>query len=255
MSWYNSDWKRRAAILIDNHAGATPIDVTATIPTDWPAFWDTVLTTGNDIRVTAADGITLLPFDTDAFNATTKVGVIEIDNYAVPSTAAGVQAYVYWDHDTAPNGRTPFVPSSPKEGYIEIGKPGSGSEPVIVAAPVQAGSDTPAAVIPKTPAEEIQVWFNLLPAMQKRRTPNQKSFLFEGVDTVTYQVLNSSSVAQAGMIDTATVRTMHPGWVRVLVKAGADNTNYVLELSVGTTGLRTLRFYATIKVRTITPPA
>lgn len=62
MSWYSSNWRYRASISVDNTAGAGgAIDITASIPTNWDEFWDNVLSTGNDVRVTDADGETCSP--------------------------------------------------------------------------------------------------------------------------------------------------------------------------------------------------
>ena len=72
---------------------------------------------------------------------------------------------------------------------------------------------------------------------------------------MTYDVLDANGASVAAMVDVTSVRMMHPGWVRVLVKQGSDDTNYILQLQVTTTGLRTLRFHAAIKVRTISPPS
>ena len=254
MSWYDPLWKRRAAILIDNHGGASTIDVDAVVPADMPSFWDNVLASGNDIRVTDADGLTLLTFGTTGFNATTKVCTLNIDNYAVNSTVAGVTAWVYWDNAAAADARTSFSTSSAKTGYIEIGSPGSGSEAVVIAKPVSPGVDNPPHVIAKDPGEQIHVWFNVLPALRKRRIPFNKSFYLETIQSVTYDVLDSSAASVASMVDTTTVRVLHPGWVRVKILAGADDTNYVIQLKVSTTEARILLFYATVKVRTIIPP-
>ena len=254
MSWYDANWKRRAAILIDNHGGASTIDVDAVMPSDWPSFWDNVQASGDDIRVTDSDGVTELTFGTTGFNATTKVGTINIDDFAVNSTTAGIVAWIYWDNSAAADARTAITTVSPKTGYIEIGSPGSGSEPVVIGRPVSPGVDNPPHIISKDPGEHIHVWFNLLPAMRKRRIPFNNSIYLETLQTATYDVLDSAGASVPAMVDTTTVRVLHPGWVRMKVLGGTDDANYVIQLKVSTTEARILRFYATVKVRDILPP-
>jgi hypothetical protein len=253
MTWYDKDWNRRAAILVDNHAGSSQIDIDAALPSDWPNFWDNVQTNGEDVRVTDGAG-TALTYQLVSFNSTTKVGNVQVDDYSAPSSTAGVVVWIYWDNANAADAQGSFTASTPKSGYVALGQPGSGSEYVINGLPEAAGVDNSRTILSKHPDEVIHVWWNLTPSLLKRRVQNEESLLLEEVDTATYSVLNDQDVAQAGMIDTTSVRALHPGWVRTTIQAGADDTNYVAKLTVKTTELRTLTFHATVKVRTIHAP-
>ena len=118
MSWYSSNWSHRQAIVIDNLTGAGTIDVTASLPADFDPFWDNVLVSGNDIRVTLADGKTLATYDVDAFNAVNRAGIIEVDNLTATSSDAMLVLWLYWGNPAASSATTTFTPSAPKTGYI-----------------------------------------------------------------------------------------------------------------------------------------
>ena len=167
--------------------------------------------------------------------------------------------WIYWDNPNGPSsGAGSFTISTrptPKVGYIEIGNPGSGSEYVINARPEPTGSTQSAITLAKT-ADEIQhIWWNLLPAMMKRRTAGNGSTLLEEVETATYTVKHSDGTnTTAAMGITGSMRTLHPAWVMTPIQAGSSTANYVVTVTVTTTAGRTLNFHTTIKVRDIAAP-
>jgi len=112
MSWYSNQWTRRRKFTVSQNAGSTTIDVELTVPKEDDEFWNNVLASGNDIRATSADGITLVSFDLNSFNTTTRAGTIELDN--VTAIATGTTAFwLYWGNSAATSGTSSFVPASP----------------------------------------------------------------------------------------------------------------------------------------------
>ena len=241
--------------MVDLHAGAGTVDVSATIPPDWPAFWDNVMSTNADIRVTDAAGV-LLTYQITSWNYGNKAGVIEGDGWVSPNVTAGSVLWVYWDNPNGPSsGAGSFSVSSAKTGTIQIGSPGSGSEYVINARPEAAGSDNAQVILAKTPTEIQHIWWNLLPVMMKRRMSGEGSRLLEELETATYTVTHSDgSDTSSAMAIAGDIRALHPAWVRTPIQAGTDTANYVVTLKVTTTENRTLHFHTTIKVRTIDAP-
>ncbi len=256
MAWYDSAWKRRAPIAVDLHAGAGTVEIEATIPADWPAFWDHVMTNGNDIRVTDGTGA-LLTYQLDSWNHSNKAGKIQVDNWVSPNVTAATNIWVYWDNDSDPSSAASSFSfgGTPKNAYIEIGAPGTGSELVITARPEPAGSQNPRLEFSKTPNEIQHVWWNLLPVLLKRRTPGNGSRLLEEIETATYTVTHSDGTdTTSAMAITGDMRTLHPAWIRTPIQGGSSTANYVLTLQVTTTGPRTLNFHCTFKVQTIKAP-
>lgn len=255
MTWFDADWYRRAPITVDLHAGSGTIDINAPIPADWPAFWDNVMTSGDDVRVVDGYG-TLLTYQLNAWNHATKTGSIQVDNWTSANPAATQQIWVYWDNPNGPaSAAGSFTVSAAKTGSIEIGNPGSGSEFTLPARPEKPGADNSEIILAKTPSEIQHVWWNLLPVLMKRRTKANGSGLLEEVETATYTVTRSDGTDMtATMAITGQIRTLHPAWVRTPIQGGADGSNYVITLTITTTSTRTLNFHCTFKVRTIDAP-
>ena len=258
MSWFDAAWYRRAPITVDLHsAGAgTAIDITAAIPSDWPAFWDNVMSTGADVRVTDGAGAPLT-YQLDSWDYANRTGNIQVDDWTSAAPAATQQVWVYWDNPNGPSSAAGSftVGGQAKTGSIEVGNPGSGSEYVLPAKPEKAGADTSQIILAKTPSEIQHVWWNLLPAMIKRRTKYNGSSLLEEIESVTYTVTHSDGTnTTSAMGITADIRTLHPAWVKTPIQAGSDTANYVVTLTATTSTGRTLNFHCTFKVRTIDAP-
>ena len=146
-SWYQDfangyQWSYRAAITVDVGSNTGARDVSISIPATWDYFWETVRSAGQDVRITAADGVTLIPFDIDTFSATNRTGTIEIDNYTVPGTGSRVYLlWIYWGQASCSTAITPLSISGADTGYIELGRPSTR----LVSNPIQRpGTPSPA---------------------------------------------------------------------------------------------------------------
>jgi hypothetical protein len=258
MSWYDSDWGHRAPILVNNFSGAATIDAQAVITKadGFTRFWENVdvSNAGADIRVTAADGVTLLTFDVDAFNATTEYCEIQIDNWSPGSADAGVVAWLYWGAAGKSDATTNFNPAVGfKTGYIEMTKPGSGTQRMVKCRPETPGATQPRTEIHKALADEIHLWWDLSGVLGVRSVPSQGHRLFDEIKHVTYDIeANGSPVGS--MVDLAGVRMVGPAFIRTTVKAGTSGTNNVIILTVTLQSGRVLDFRATIRVQDVTEP-
>lgn len=254
-SWYKDYanpsyvWQYRAYITVDVGSSTGSRDAQITIPADWDEFWTTVRSAGQDIRVTAADGVTLVTFDLAAgFSTSTRAGVIEVDNYTVPGTGSRVYGlWVYWGQADCATGVTAIVPSTPDLGYIELSRPGIRQ---VSAAPERPGDTTPRGRISKRSTETVHVWVRLADLLAIRREAHSRSLDYESVSTLTYDV-QLATVSQAAMISVPSARIVeHDGelWARVNVAAGSDDATYTLLVTIGTTLGQTLTGSALVQV-------
>jgi hypothetical protein len=255
MTWFDKDWNRRAPVTVDLHLGSGTVDLDIDLALAGPNFWDNVqVAAGNDIRMADGSGAPLT-YKILNWNHATRTGNVIVNNWEAPNVSRNVQAWLYWDNSNASAGGSVFTPAGlAADGIIEIGSPGTGSESIVVGRREAPGADNSRTVISKHPDDITHIWWNVLPALMKRRVAEAESLLLEEVESATYAVLNTSDVAQGGMIETNTMRSLHPGWIRTTIKDGADDTNYVAKLTVGTTLGRKLTFHATVKVRKIHAP-
>lgn len=235
VSWYDSNYKYRLAITVDNTAGgAGAADVTISIPYTLELFWSTVLSSGEDVRVTLGDGVTLATFDLDSFSKANKVGTIEIDNVTLVAACSHV-LYLYWGYASATTGVSAFVPAAPKTGYIEQGKP---ADPVVVVTRQKPGETRSRDVISKIATETVQVWFDFRNVLERRTDPYATHLDYEEISYAVCDVTVNGSSSGASLITVADTRVITTaqggGIVAVLVKGGASGTNYTVEALVTT---------------------
>lgn len=236
MAWYNDTYRRRTAITVDN-PGTTPIDVDVTIPKEWDAFWTTIDTSGNELRVVTFDGQTVLSYAIDdgsggAFSKTNRLGRLRIDGMAVPTTASMLLIWLYWDPSSVVgSAAVAVVMASIRSGYIELGRPGQHRFAHRSQTP---RSTKPRDIVHKTVLEQAYVWVRYDHALGKRFTAGRGGSRHEEPLLVTMNVQNSSAADQTAMYDLTECRWVESPrgelWLRARVKAGTSGTNYTIVL-------------------------
>lgn len=242
-SWYKDyanptyEWKYRAVITVDVGTATGSRDAQITIPKDWDLFWDNVRSAGEDVRVTSADGVTLVTFDLAAgFSTTTRTGVIEIDNYTVPGTGSRVYVlYVYWGQASCSSGLTSFSPSSPDTGYIALEQPYGR---LITTRPQRPGDTVLRDRVSKRVDEDVFIWFRLTDLLHPRRDKFFNRLGYEGIATVTWDV-QTGGASQAGMFSVPSIRVVETDdgdiWARCTVDDGSESTDYAVIVTITTT--------------------
>jgi len=238
----------RVSITIDSTASASAGDVQILIPDTFTAFWDTIDSSGNELRVAAADGVTLLNYKLASFSKANRAGYIQIDDFT-PAEAKVCQVWLYYGMSGAASGAAVFVYAASKTGYIYLGQPGTATKSI----PERPGETQPRDVISKTTSESVWVWFDFGPRLQARITPADGYFQFEEVYSVAYDV-QLATASQAGMITATSPKIVHGRFVQVLVGAGTTGTDYTVICTVNTRippdlTAQTLQARAIIKVR------
>lgn len=231
MAWLSNVWKRRIPITIDNSTASTPADAQGIIPKDLPFFWDRIDASGNELRVTAADGVTLLTYDIvasggGAFSKTNKDGRIDIDGMTLPASPNSmVLAWLYYDSTSNQgDGSSAVVIAAPKALYIVTGKP---KRRRFAFMQHQAYATRPPFTLPKFTSEIRDHFIAYRDALRTRdgvKRQNEEPYY------VTIDVVNESSVSQASMFAISETRFMGSEvdpteiWVVAKVKAGTTNT-------------------------------
>lgn len=246
MSWYDSDFRERAPISAVNTAGGATKDVDVVIPKDWDAFWDEIDTAGAELRVTAADGYTLLSYDVDngsggAFDRTNRLGRIRIDGASVPGTANECLLFwVYYDSISAQgDASVAVVIASAETGYIDRGAPVGW---IAAAGPPRPGRDRPNSVHGKSASDDGFLFLDVTALLERRSIDFAGKHYYEEPRAITYEVqLSSSEAAQATMIDTASTRWLETKtrfgrslYARLRVKAGTTALEYTLVATIPT---------------------
>ncbi len=232
--WLSPSFRKRLVLTGDNSsaAGATA-DFQGAIPAkDNLEFWDDIDTSGNELRVTAADGITPVTYDIDnnsggAFNKTTKDGRISIDGATVPTTPNSMVAFwlYYNTASTQGDASSAVTIASPRALYVDTGLP-----PEMNRHPYRR----PQAYATRTPDtkhkytfENDECWISLRDALRGRRGAMRH---FEEPWYATMGVLDEAGVSVASQFAIGDMRFVtnererDEVWLVAKVKAGTSAT-------------------------------
>ena len=249
MSWIDASWSFRVPVTFDNTSGSAAIDGRVTVPATFSQFWDHVLSTGFDVRVTAADGVTPLTFKRSTWDYANAAAVIDVDNWAPGSADASVVAFLYWGRVAAPDAASVFTALSPKLGSIELATPRG---IVVDARGESPGTTTPSQRIEKKPAETRFVYIAVESLLAPRSTLAAGSRLYEEIQWIQFRVTDGA-VDQPGMYDETATRVIESGgqrYARVQIAAGAAAEDYTLETTIRTSLGQAVELRHLLRVRT-----
>lgn len=248
MSWFNASWSHRTAILVDKlTAGVATVDVTATIPTDLEEFWDNVLASGNDVRVTDADGRTLEVYDLAAgFDTATRTGVVEVQAVLPPIADSMMVLWLYYGNSGAADARTAFAPAAARTGYIYSGMPVA---PIFKASGEEARATAPRQQIAVTPYEGGMPWFDVTPRLTPRYEPYEGRRLNEEISYVIQKFWSNAGADQGAYYQEAQMRIYDQGHVRCHFAPIPANSDWAISLQVGTTLGRVVNPWVKVRCR------
>jgi hypothetical protein len=241
-----NEFAYRRPIAIDNSGGSSgAFGWSILLPKFDDLFWSNVRSSGEDMRVTAADGQTLITFEAAGFSQSTRTVTIEVASDTAEAGSAVLQRWLYWGNSAVSTASTSVVAGA-KTGYLDLGRP---TERQIKVRPERAGSTRWQGRTAKSASEQVWVYFDLRDMLQTFTDNYGRKFHYEEIAYVSYEVL-AGGAAQAAMIDATSIRFID-GWCRVLVKAGTTGVNYTISLTVVTSLGRTLNPRAGLLVQSV----
>lgn len=251
MSKYDAAYPYRAAITVDGSANTdNSKDVVVTIPPDMAEFWDTVLSTGADVRVCTADGRTLATkIHLSTWDYANKSGVIAIEAVDVTTNSVMHALWLVWGDPDAVTVSTAFTPSTALLAHLWIAEPVEG---VVVVKPERPGDTAPRVALSKPTAEVTYLFWDFGPRLLTRATAYAGSKSYEEIATVDVAELQDANGDEVpGTHDLSRCRLLDGG-VAQFVEAGATGTSYTAVCVVTTTLGRTLEARALVRVRNVT---
>lgn len=235
MAWYNSGWRFRRPVTVNNVGGtSSTISFIEDLPDD-DHFWENVRSDGDDIIATGPDGVTLLPFNLNGYNRNNKAGTLRA-HIADPYDDANNLVWLYYgnaDQTTSLQG-SPTLTNS-KAAQISDALPGRYR---IQAQPERDGATIPRVKVQKSAAESLLLWWDLSAYLQKSRRRINGRDRREEIAAASFSVLKDSSntpTEDTNLFESAVVFAA-PHWVGTVVKAGDTGIDYVMSLTVTTTG-------------------
>lgn len=237
MSWYDEDFAKRAAISVHCPSASSSADVDVVIPPDWDDFWETIDSSGAELRVCDADGYTLLSYSVDngsggSFSKTSRLGRLRLDSVTLRNAIGVGLLWLYYDNTGASSAAVSTTISGALVGYIEQGRAPSDAIPF---RPLEPGVSQPRVQRAKTPNETIGVWIDVTRALEHRRTATAGSDRWEEPWHVTPSSVDEEGTT-AAVEDLSKTRwfettsgTGRRMMLRLSCDAGSNGTNYTLK--------------------------
>ena len=267
MGWYHSDWLYRAPLTFANPSGVNEPEGQVTIPPAMGKFWSQVQSDFSDIRITAADGVTLLKWAFDGSNsAANKVATIQIDEtghnvaslYGNTAATASVGAFIYWGNDSAglADGwdNSINITTTPKAVITDLSAPNSSSTTYVL----QCGKPTPDQEYPthrirKQVNDETLIYWDLSACMSKLARHSNLSRRDEEIAYATAVIYDQDGADTTSAMTVLNSIAIGKNYVVSMpIKAGTHEKRYIIIMTFGlvnTAGtMRTLDQRATLLV-------
>ena len=254
MSWADSNFKFRAPISVPVFAtgggGATNIDISVTIPPDFNTFWSNILSNFFDIQIYNAEGSQAITYQrASGASFANKTLEIQIDNAAIDDQSSTSLFWIYFgDASASSDPAGTFTASSPKTGYIWIGRPVNVVKNVVA----QAGRTVPEVVFTKEPGAAFDIWFDIRPLLAAYIDPNNGRLTYEEIKRVEPKSLDASgsdSDARYAQDDMYFIA----GYANIRIKGGSSGTDYAVGLDIHTTNSQIYTVRALLKVQSLLP--
>ena len=254
MSWADSAFKYRIPISVPvftvGGGGATNVDVELTIPPDWDLFWNAILSNFYDIQIYTANGESSINYQRQSgASYANRQLVLEIEQAAIDDQSSTSLFWLYFGDAAASSDPTSaFTPSSPKTGYVWIGRPVNVVKNVIA----QAGRTIPEVTFTKEAAAAFDIWFDLRPLLAAYIDPFNNRLSYETIKRVQPKSLDSSGTdsdaryAQDDMYFIA-------GYANIRIKGGSSGSDYAVGLDIYTTTNQIFTVRALLKVQNLLP--
>jgi len=251
--WFNEEYIYRKSITLDfSTTNSIPAnhDVEITVPSDWDLFWDTIRSDFLDVVVTDANGVVQQFQRKAGANYANKNLVLQLDNIQVPAPNSLVQFFVYYGYATESTDRSSSITiTAPKNGYIFLGAPlarivdGYGLVPT---------ANAPTTTFVKQTTEEIDVFFSFRGLLETRITESNGRLLFEEVEFVIVNSLDTGGSNSDSRYDLAATRFLG-GYVVARAKGGANNTDYAFLVRLSTTNKQIYDIRCLMKTKDLLP--
>lgn len=237
MGWLNDAWQDRKVINFNNSgAGASgTVDVEYVIDPQWDAFWDAIDASGNELRVTQADGTTVANYNLTGFNKTNRTGTIQVDgSYATGFAVETVALFLYYNSSsTQGSGTTAVTITSAETGYIDFADPDSVAD-VYVFEKEKPGASEPEYQTAAPINVRHYVLIDITRALERRLEPSYGRRAYEEpfsvISTSEDDTGASASVAKVtyqGFLEAQTRRGRRM-FLRTTIESMVDGTNYTI---------------------------
>jgi len=252
--YLNLGYRRRLPISCDATALGGPAvrDVLLVIGPNMRMFWDNVDSNGHSIRITAADGVTEMTWDRQAWNYANRTATLEVQALSCQGNSMHL-LWLYFEHVSPSDDSTTFAIGTSINGYLEDRLP---MDRVVSVSPERPGGTKPRAQVSKDPADEVDLTWYVSPVLQRLAAKAEGHSDGEELDHVlAVNVYDNVPADVPGMYDESLTRFVVNDrgmlGIRTHLKAGVDPNDYTAQLTLVTTDSKKHHPRCTVKVRQV----
>ncbi|QDP65644.1 MAG: hypothetical protein GOVbin1454_38 [Prokaryotic dsDNA virus sp.] len=257
MAWLDENYLYRQPITIaNNDSGQNVVGVAApeailSPPKTFGKFWENIQTNFNDIRITAADGITLLDY---AFDGTPSLAnrtmTIQIDDtnhnvatlYGNSNAAqnASVGAFLYYGNDdsnlaSGANNSTNINVNTAKIATIDLTAPGSADGTYLLECSSPTADQLyPVHRIRKQVNDDTKIYWDLSPCIETLNRVNRNSIRKQEIAYVKAQIFDQDgNDTTSAMTVLNSITILKDYIVQMPIKAGDHEKRYIIIMTFG----------------------
>jgi len=272
MAWYDSAWLYRVPLTLANHSGVNEPEAQITIPKSAGHFWSKTLSTFNDVRLTAADGITLLDWAFDGgtpsqANRTATIVVDDTDHnvatlYGNAAASASVGAWLYYGNSedglaSNANNSVDVNTGTAKTLLMPVGAASNMSNAYHAHASAPGVDQAyPDSEFRKQVNDQTYIFWHMGRAIGPLSQPNHKRFDNEEIAYATAIIYDQDGAdTTSAMTELNEIAILGNHVVRMPIKAGDHEKRYFIIMTFGLVdaegGIRVIDQRATIHVRNL----
>lgn len=249
MAWFDDSWPYRQPLTFANHGGVSAPEGQITIPAAFGAFWEQVQSDFKDVRITAADGVTLLDW---AFHGGTpsqanRTATIQIDQtdhdvatlYGNAAASASVGAFLYWGNEAnnlaSGANNSINITTTPKAVSVDLTNPTSSTlDHIFKCYKTQPDIDYPKFRIRKQVSDSIKIYWDLSGCVTKLRRNNQSSVRDEEIAYVKAIIYDQDGADTTSAMTVLNDIKIGPDYVVSMpLKAGDHEKRYIIIMTFG----------------------
>tara|TARA_Y100000401_G_scaffold117444_1_gene126275 strand:+ start:377 stop:1207 length:831 start_codon:yes stop_codon:yes gene_type:complete len=249
MAWFDETWPYRQPLTFANHGGVSAPEGQITIPAAFGAFWEQVQSDFKDVRITAADGVTLLDW---AFHGGTpsqanRTATIQIDQtnhdvatlYGNAAASASVGAFLYWGNEAnnlaSGANNSINITTTPKAVSVDLTNPTSSTlDHIFKCYKTQPDISYPKFRIRKQVSDSIKIYWDLSGCVTKLRRNNQASVRDEEIAYVKAIIYDQDGADTTSAMTVLNDIKIGPDYVVSMpLKAGDHEKRYIIIMTFG----------------------
>lgn len=203
MAWMDEDWDYRMP-LAGHNTGISAPDAHVVLSAAHKHFWDNVLSTSYDIRITSGTGHITTQYERTSWDYANRAATLELFDgetlFASPGTEGIEIIWLYYGNAAASDTALAITSIIDFDFLAYPLDPRTDPSRIVVWTPQTRGQTEPPITITKGESEQILIWFDVSAMLHTAENDFEGSIVLEHIKHFWYDVLDGG-VSQSAMFD------------------------------------------------------